>query len=132
MAKFYQTKTFKGLQKEWEKRLLESGFIDHENGDQLKQNAANSYRRANALLREAKLEYFQIIIHQIYRHGYIPPDMDPLDLTVMVMRGNGLSINLVAERNKIHRQTVRFIIRRYEHQWGIRSWTLAERNLKND
>lgn len=40
-------------------------------------------------------------------------------------------VNYLAKRRKrIHRETVRHVIRRFEHKWGIRKWTYKQMDLK--
>jgi hypothetical protein len=55
-----------------------------------------------------------------------------MDLTVMTMRGDGFTLIQITAENNIHRKTVMYIIRRYEHQWDIRKWSLKQRNLKHE
>ena len=131
--KFYHTIEFKELAREWDCRLRDSGFIDAEvlkSGKRvLKETADFVFRWArDELVKDSKLEYFRNITHSVCKTDFI----DPLDLTVMTMRGDGFSINEIAECNSINRHTVTFIIRRYEHKWGLRFWTLKQRNLKHE
>lgn len=129
MAKFYQTQSFLKLHAEWQRKLEASGFEDIEttSGENLKQYAPNSYRQAHRLIREAKLEYFRLITHKAHDDEFI----GPLSLTIMTMRGDGVPIIEIADEIGLHRQTVRYIIRRHEHRWGIRFWTARQRNLKH-
>lgn len=127
MAKFFETRAFKELKNVWDEKLKQSGFVDFEKNEKLKQNSANSYRQANQLLREAKLEYFRLITYKAHEDEHI----SPIDLTVMTLRGDGIPIQTIAEEIQIHRQTVRYIIRRYEHAWGIKFWSSKQRNLKH-
>lgn len=128
MAKFFQTKEFRELYDAWMQKLSDSGFTDVENKAQgLKQNAANSYRQAEQIVREAKIEYFRTITRRVHDEEF----SDQVDLTVMTLRGDGVSINDIARESGVHRQTVRYIIRRYEHSWGLRIWTAKQRNIKD-
>ncbi len=135
MAKFYQTKEFKELEKEWNKFLEMTGFNDAErikNGERvLRQNASNAYRQADEFEREAKAKYFQNICHHVNRTIFT----NPIDKFVMTMISDGISIKqivleLALMGHPTHRQTIRFIVRRHEHIWGIRFWSAKDRNLK--
>lgn len=123
MAKFYHTKEFKDLQKVWEEKLFSSGFSDAE------QRMQNPYRHSPSReTREGKLEYFRTITECIHSNL----EINPLDLTVMTMRGDGFTNIQIAKEIGAHRKTVMFIIRRYEHRWGLRVWSLKQRNLLHD
>jgi len=135
MSKFYQTKRFKDLERCWDKKLLDTGFADAErtkNGQRiLKQASSNAYRSANIQARETRAEYYRTICYNAYRTTFVKP----IDRLVMTMLADGLTIRkivgeLLRHGIKAHRMTVSFIIRRWEHRWGIRYWTLKERNLK--
>lgn len=135
MAKFYQSREFRELEKQWDEYLKLSGFEDAErikNGERvLRQNSSNSYRQAGDDEREAKLQYFQTLCAHFYRTEF----PNPVDKLVMAMVSDGRSIKFIVfelsrSGHPTHRQTIRFIIRRYEHLWGIRVWTAKQRNLK--
>jgi hypothetical protein len=128
--KFYQTAEFKRLSKIWEKRLEQEGLKDVEvsvgTEKVLKQNSPNTYRQMDAVRREAKETYFRrlgICLHDADFSGIDGSD----DLIVMIFRAHGLKIvEICSYLTKIgmsrYRRTVRLIIRRYEHKWGIRNW----------
>ena len=131
MPKYWQTIQFKKLEKEWDLTLKEAGFIDAERtvGDErvLSQNAPNAYRQTNKVIIESKVEYFTLLT----KHAGDEKFEDKIDELVMNLRANGYKIREICENlkqigQKCHRQTVRFIIRGYEHKWGIRKWTQAK------
>lgn len=135
MAKFFQTREFRDLEKEWNEILSQSGFVDIErtkNGERvLKQNSSNAYRQADEEMRSARQEYYRNIGYHIFRTHFVRC----IDCRVMFGVANGLSIKEIVEELKsdqieVHRQTVRFIVRRFEHQWGLRFWSPEARNLK--
>lgn len=135
MAKFFLRPEFKDLECEWNKRLIASGFKDIEHtkhGERvLKQYAFNAYLQADDKTRLAREQYYHLIAMNVAVHSF----NKLLDEIVMTKFAEGLFIKqIVLDLNKlgfsIHRQTVRFIVRRYEHEWGIKYWTLKERNLK--
>lgn len=136
MPKFYQTPEFRELQKRWEEILEELGFIDAEktkNGERvLKSRAATSFNRVSEAKRNAKIEYYSIIA----RHYFATVFPRQLDKYIMSMLADGLNNKQIVQKlerdgYKVHRKTVMFIIRRWEHEWGIRFWTLKQRNLKH-
>jgi hypothetical protein len=127
MPKYWQTKGFKNLEAIWELKLAESGFNDAEttikNNRVLKQNSSNCYRQAPQVVRENKERYFSMLTHCM---EYMPPK-DRVDRLVMHYLSLGSKIREICEMIRSvggpnHRQTIRFIIRRYEQAWGIRSW----------
>ena len=126
--KFWQTKEFKSLQSEWYSRLAASGFVDVERKigeeDALIQNSANVYRQAPAVIRDAKQEYFLTIAKNAAEEVF---DKES-DFIIMTKHGEGLSIEeitdiLQAKKLKCHRQTVRYVIRRYEMRWNIKEYS---------
>lgn len=133
MAKFYQTKEFKELQRAWERKLLASDFIDIENTfdneRMLKTFDAYAFNRGRGRYRnmEDEHEYFRSITNAVFNVKFA----NELDKTVMAMVGDGCKIKQISFETHIHRQTVRYIIRRYEHNWGLKHWTLKQRNLRH-
>lgn len=136
VSKFYQSAEFKDIEKTWERLLFKSGFVDAErtkNGQRvLKNQSADAYRQASAETREARVQYYRNLCYHTYRTVFLKL----IDRFVMTRRSDGVSIKQIvieieAHGGKIHRQTVRYIIRRYEHQWGIRFWAKEDRNLKH-
>jgi uncharacterized protein with gpF-like domain len=136
--KFFNSKRFKDLEAAWEEKLKRSGFVDIEkkkkNGERvLKQNSANVYRQANEATRSAREQYYRVIAENYHQTEF----NREIDRIVMGLFAEGCSIkNIVLALNEkqisIHRQTIRFIIRRHEHIWGIKYWSAKERNLNNE
>lgn len=125
MKKFYLTRKFLALQREWNEKLLASGFVDAEkliDGDfVLKQFAKNSYRQCHSIAREAKLRYYELLssFNEEYEFN------DPIEKLIMARRSQGISIKEISEElrdlnARCHRQTIRTIIRKYEIKWGLR------------
>lgn len=124
--KFWKREDFKRQNEEWRKKLAESGFKDIEK--------ANEQLQPN-IVRDSpeSIEYFQALIRNIYgdgRYFVIPDDMSPIEITVLALKAEGLRVGEIARRTDIHRMTVIFIIRRYEHIWGIKTWTAKQRNQR--
>ena len=125
--KFYQTKQFQELYNEWEKRLEQEGLGDIEKSlgtkRALKQNSSNVYRQIDPIRREAKELYFRQLSSCLHTACF---DCS-VDRVVMVLRAQGAKIveicrHLATLGMSRYRRTVRFIIRKYEDRWGIRSW----------
>lgn len=135
MEQFWRKKSFKILSRQWNKRLIESGFSDAEieiKSDRiLKQRATNSYRQATQLERESRLEYYCFL-------GYLANNTEfpnELEKFVMLRHAEGATIREIVDELNCrgiirHRQTIRYVIRRWQTKWGIRTWSLREMNLK--
>ncbi len=135
MPKYWQKMSFKQLEQEWNEKLKESGFIDAEVrvGEErvLIQQASNSYRQAPRIVREAKEEYYTIVNQKM---DECPP-RDRVERIVMYYVALGAKIKEICNELKetgerCHRQTVSFIIRKYEAKWKIRNWTEQDLNPK--
>lgn len=124
--KFWKREDFKRLQQEWRAKLTDSGFKDIERpNENLKPDITRDSPEG--------IEYFQSLIRNLYgdgRHFIIPDDMSPVEITILALKAEGLRVGEIAERTDLHRMTVIFTIRRYEHIWGIKTWTAKQRNLK--
>lgn len=137
MAKFYQTTEFRHLDAEWNKKLVETDFKDAERSigstRVLKQRSSYAYRRhARTPNQEAKEVYFTLILQNIHTTSF-DKELDQLVLSKFAEGLNNVAIvrELTALGLRIHRKTVMFIVRRYEHLWGLRFWTAKKRNLKS-
>jgi hypothetical protein len=125
--KFYETLEFKEVSKEWEEILEKGGLPDIEKqlGEQrgLRQNSSNVYRQMDPVRRQAKELYFQQLGKCLHSACFD----ENVDRVVMVLRARGSKIIEICEAlAKLDmarcRGIVRFIIRKYEHKWGIRNW----------
>lgn len=125
----FKTKQFRELEEKWNNILTESGFEDAERtvkGQRvLKQQAANSYRQIQKINREARLEYYQLLSQHLHQEDF----PNETDKTVITLLSDGFKLIEIASILDIHRQTVRFIKRRYEHKWMIRTWNSKQMNL---
>lgn len=135
MARPRKKQDLKLLQKEWDEILKASGFKDIErrigNDLVLIQYASNVYRQAEPVIRENKAAYYEQISSWIHEHKFA----NESEKIIMNMIGQGARIKEVVQRLEsmgvgVHRQTVRFIIRRYETEWGIKVWSNKQMNLK--
>lgn len=128
---FWRTRRFKILSHEWNIRLKSSGFEDAEielkQERALKQRATNCYRQASQLERDSRLEYYSFLGH-LAHNTLFPND---LERYIMVRHSEGATIKEIEEEIQIReRKTIRYIIRRWQTKWGIRTWSLQEMNLK--
>lgn len=114
----------------WERKLKDSGFVDIEktvNGERvLAQFSNNAYRQVPAVSRETKEQYYRIIYHKAQETQF----KSFFDKVVMRLYAEGFSLSDIARLLSIHRQTVRFTVRRFENQWNLKNWLPHQMNLK--
>jgi len=133
---FYQTKEFKTLAKEWEQKLIASGFVDAEklqSGQTRAHYGEASYKRTKKEIIDARIQYYSTFCYHAYRTFY-PKYLDR-EVVTRFAKGSRISDIVVELRElgvAINRNTVRFIIRRYEHRWCMRYWTLKQRNMRHE
>lgn len=141
MPKFWKSKEFEAKQKEWDRKLEESGFSDAEiskDGERfLKVRTSEIMQRGRlfnaftGISRESSEEYFRILSQKISQEAAFE---DELDRLIMERTAEGKTIKEISNelkkmlipgqtRNKHDRNTIRYIRRRYENKWGIRIWT---------
>lgn len=119
--KFWQTRKFKDLQKEWEEKLRDSGFVDHEKNGFLTQNALNCYRTIDRLKIEAKERYYELLGQFHHEEDY----SCPIEEFVMERLSEGATRRQINRELKEQglgrtRETVRNIIRFFEKKWQIK------------
>jgi hypothetical protein len=110
-------------------KLDKDGFEDAEktiNADSiLIQNASNVYRQADELTRDNKLIYYEVLSQWIQKDQF---DTE-VDKIIMIRVSEGMKIKDISSELKSlklpcwHRQTIRYIIRKYEQRWKIKTWT---------
>lgn len=128
------SREFKQLLGEWNKKLEDTGFQDAEKeiaGERvLKQTSDYAFRESVEVIREAKLQYFTILAQKISDEREFD---DAWDRLIMERTAEGWSIKEISEelkslkpgdreRTKHNRDTIRYVRRRYEHRWGIKVW----------
>jgi hypothetical protein len=125
------------LIEEWDNILKATGFKDIERtieGERvLVQFASNVYRQADPLTRESKMSYYEQMASRAQEFQFL----SEMDRIVMMMIVEGSKIKAIVEElnhrgYKVHRQTIRFIRRRYENEWGVKVWSLKQMNLKTN
>jgi len=123
--KFWQTKAFKELEREWEFKLAQSGFSDAEktvSGKRvLRQRASNSYRSERRVARENKQRYYELLGQFFHEEEF----SDRVEELVMERRSRGVTITSISGELKemgerCHRETIRHIIQKFEKKWNIR------------
>lgn len=122
-------KDCKTLLKRWNEKLENSGLFDHEEKEIQRQYQLSENR--DTLVQQHKFSYFQRIALKADKEAF---DNDSYAL-IMKQRGEGSRISEIVRAlevtgEKLNRETVRHIIRRFEHKWSIRKWTWKEMGLK--
>ncbi len=128
---------FKELQKEWYAILKQHGFKDIEivkEGELFLRHTDSTYwYRKSRQMNESNAEYLAVI-------RSIVGDKDThfrndVHRYILDRYGEGISIKeivngLVARGTKRNRKSVRFIIRRYEMAWKLRTYTAKQLNVR--
>lgn len=121
---------FRKLQQKWYDIISGLGFEDAEEfkGDALvlKQRAAYPLRKVNSITKAAKEEYFLLLSQMVQDES--TTFRNALHKHVLSRRAEGISIKIISEETSMHRQGIRFLIRRYEMAWGIRYYTPEQLN----
>jgi hypothetical protein len=134
--KFWEKPGFKKLKEKWYAIIEKDGFVDVESDagsrDYLKQWAGNIYKNESPVAREAKESYFSLLSSCAQREKDYSTVIDAI---VMQQAALGISAQDIVAYLKVcgysrERRTVGFIIRRYEHKWGIRKWTEKQMKIK--
>lgn len=148
MAKFWKSKEFENLKKEWDRKLAETGFEDAEKevgGEAVLKKISVTSGREGGVYRHVKgkdrtieiaekEEYFRLMAQGFYQEKEFE---DELDRLIMERTIEGRPIKEIStelklkleegkKSGKFHRNTIRFIRRRYETKWGVRKWSPME------
>lgn len=135
MEQFWRTRHFKVLAKVWDFKLEQSGLrdceIDLKNERVLKQRSSSSYGKADGFERESRLEYYCFLGYLVHNTKF----ETELERLVLTKHAEGSTIKEIVEAINVlginrDRRTIRFIIRRWQTKWGLKSWTLQQMNLK--
>lgn len=134
---YWKTAHFKAMQKAWYAKLKCEGFDDAEEivgGDLLlKQLAAHPYRGQDELVITSKETYYRLLGQKLEEtQDSFRNDVDRLILSSFAMGTKIQRIIEILEREGKTRcrNTIRFTIRKYEMQWGLRSYTPKQLNKK--
>jgi hypothetical protein len=128
--KFYENEEFKRQQKEWYAKLKDSGFKDIENilRDELVLAQYSTRFTFSPEVSHLKMLYFQAITECVNLESF---DCEIEEL-VMFMLSDGKLIKEISEELKArglkrsHRETIRYIIRKYEVKWGLRNYSPSQ------
>lgn len=131
MSKFYEDPKFKTLRDKWYKRLKQVGFEDAEQVldhdlvlKQFSANVLSRYAHGSGLELNAKVLYFQALSANLAEH---PPE-DEGERLILEMTSQGMLVPEMAPILKAKglpygRETIRYVVRRYETKWKIQTWT---------
>lgn len=133
MSKPSDTPGFKALQKEWQKKLKDSGFKDIEltNGELRKSGTEHRFMQASPLEREAKATYFEIVNEKLVQtmgspnpsqtQMYFCSDFTHLELQVMELHADGYSQAEIARRLGIRgRSPIYRALYKWLKLWGLK------------
>lgn len=133
--KFWRTREFDSLNKEWSSILKNEGFKDCEkelHGERVLRRYADYDYRHNKTPKEMVEEraaYYLLLYQMALGEAHFADDSDRL---IMLRTSEGKSIREISlelqsmGKPKHNRDTIRYIRRRYEHKWGIRIWLPAQ------
>lgn len=110
MTKYYNTKEFEALHKEWQKKLEDSGFVDVEQADgHLKQYHASLFRRKKTkTFNSTKKEYYRIAGQFLHMHRF----KNQLEHDIWSAHCVGKSFREIGEVKNISEQKVRRTVER--------------------
>lgn len=128
---------FKALQRHWYKLLEDSGFQDIEhfkNGHLvLKETIRDRLKHISFLKMKVQEEYYHLMTYKVLDESTkFKSETDKYILTRYI---DGVHINqiieeLMAKGLSKNRDTIRFMIRRYELEWGINHYDNKELHRK--
>ncbi len=129
---------FRALQITWYEKLSQSGFKDIEKfkGDELvlAQSASHCFGNLDALSSFLKASYFRLLAQLIYDETTV--FRNEVDRHILIRYSEGMKIKYIVQELKMlkmprDRNSVRFIVRRYEMIWGIRNYTAKQLHKKS-
>lgn len=125
---YWNSPTFKSLQRTWYRRLEADGFQDAEEmiGSELmlRQSATHPYRHTDELGIETKEAYYNFLSQQASEFQF----HNDIDRVILTMFAEGAKIKRISEALEKRGQprcrwTIRYRIRAYEMKWGLREYT---------
>lgn len=132
---FWKRPEFKALQEAWYQRLDATGFQDAEEliGFEcvLRQTAHHAYRGTDDLMRDTKADYYHLVSQKVQETDF----GSAVDRLILTRHAEGKKhVHICAELALLglrrNRKTVRFRIRIYEMQWGLKTYTARQLNRK--
>lgn len=124
-TKFWQTKEFEKLKRDWYGRLEKAGFKDAEEEIKgrtyLRQSALNCYRGNNETEIEGKQRYFELLGQKFFEEQDFRDEIEEFVMEKRVGGVKSVAISKTLERvgERCHKDTVRKIIRKYEARWKV-------------
>jgi hypothetical protein len=129
MIKF-DTPAFRDLQRTWYRKLKETGFQDLERlvHGEPELSDLSQYPRVNHENRE---EYYRALSYHVANTEFD----SKVDKLILTCHAEGVKAVKICEElallgplwrrwnNERNRNSVRYIIRRYEREWGLRAWS---------
>ena len=131
-SKFYNSSEFKKLQKQWYAKLKDSGFVDAETvglpaapDGMLTQRSSNAYKQADLSVIAIKAEYFSMVAECVEKEQWDDATYEFILRNHADGKSHLAIVRLFAKEkgDTIHRQTVRYVIRRYLNKWGIKYYS---------
>lgn len=125
------------LQETWYKKLEDLGFkdIEKKKGDDwvLSEGSSRLYERLDPLSLKIREEYYEWLYRVVSSEQTI--FRNDVDRFILCRHAEGIRIKqmvaeLLSRGTPRNRNSVRFIIRRYELAWGLKRWNLKELNIK--
>ncbi len=118
---------FKILQKQWYRKLADSGFRD------IEADGEPSFRNINQTKIETDEAYFEILSMLVHHEQTLWKR--EIDRRIMTLYADGVRINDICHALRVDgdsrgRAAIRFIIRKYEHAWMIRNYTRKQMHLR--
>lgn len=131
---FYKTEEFQQLQQDWYGKLKQDGFEDIEKevkGERvLRQRASYAFHHTAGKDPELLRAYYALLSEHLAGE----PWANDIDRIILTRLAEGATISAISKTLKElgqplwHRQSIRFRIRKYEHNLGIRHWTEHQLN----
>lgn len=128
---------FLKLQQSWYEKLAGSGFKDIEKmqgGEMvLIQTASYCYRNTDEFTRNIKEEYYRCLAQVV--NAPETTFRNDVDRYVLLRHSEGAKAKTIVNELRgfgisRHRHSVRFIIRRYEMEWGLKHYNPQQLNKK--
>lgn len=121
---------FRKLQRKWNQHLADTGFRDIEADGEPKEYRSFTTNKEDAEIHE---EYFEAL--NAFIHDERTVWKREIDRRILTLYAEGARIKDICHALRIGgdsrgRAAVRFIIRKYEHAWMIRTYTRKQLHLR--
>lgn len=124
---------FKKLQKDWYQRLKENGFKDIEKDERLNEPVETLFRNTDEFLMPLQEEYYRLLSQAVNDENTV--FKNEADRYILTKYSEGMQIkDIVEDLSKLgmprKRLAIRYIIRRYEMKWKIKTYSKKQLNQK--